>query len=248
MPTYYYPTHNTHHTRQRSYSHSYQPSQGVQVVYPSGYSSHHSSPGHHSSNAYSTQGAYYASPQYLTPTYQYDAGRHRRHHGHARTGSGGAVYYTSSAPSHHHSSSRGSPQHQTVAYTTSRHSSSRNHSRPSRSHSVPRPVRVSNDSGHRLRRVSTSSPPSPFLAHLTKRHQSESRPRETSTHNVSHSHHRRGSSSSDLPLSERIRRMFGFGSSSSNGYRYGDPHRSGEYMDTRSGRTVDWRGRPIYRV
>ncbi|TBU32137.1 hypothetical protein BD311DRAFT_804181 [Dichomitus squalens] len=229
MPTYYYPTPNTHGTRQRSYSHSHQP---TQVVYPSGYSPHHSSPGHHFSNAYSQQGAHYPPPQYLAPNYQRDAGRHRSHHGHARTGSGGAVYYTSSAPSHHHSSSRGSPHHQNVAYTTSRRSSSsHNQSRPSRSHSVPRPVRVSYDSSPRHRR-------------------SESRPREASIHNVSHSHHRRGSSSSDIPLSERIRRMFGFShhTSSSHGYRYGDPHRGGEYVDTRSGRTVDWRGRPIYRV
>ncbi|KAI1792936.1 hypothetical protein LXA43DRAFT_1003877 [Ganoderma leucocontextum] len=236
MPTYYYPAPTAHSTRQRSYSHSYHPASGYygapNVAYPSSYSSHHSSPRHHSTG-YVQQPAYYAAPQYLTPTYQHDSGRHRSHHGHARTGSGGPVYDSSSAPTHHHhSSSRSSPARRagTVHYTTSHRSpSAHHHTRPTRSQSVPRQtVRIAADSGHRLRR-------------------SESRPRETATHSVSHSHHRRGSSSSYLPLGERIRRMFGFGNSSQS-YRYGDPHRGGEYQDTRTGHPVDWRGRPIYRV
>lgn len=255
MATYYYPAQTAHSTRQRAYSLSYHhpPSSAypAHAAYPASYSSRHSSP-HHHSTAYAQQPVYHAAPQYLTPTYQYgDSSRHRSHHGHARTGSGGAVYYTSSAPTHHHSSSHSSPARRagTVHYATSRRSSSsHHHSRPKRSQSVPRQtVRIAADSGSRLRRVSTPPFLSMPLSWLTKHIQSESRPRETVTHNTSHSHHRRGSSSSDLPLGERIRRMFGFGSSS-QGYRYGDPHRGPTYMDARTGHPVDWRGRPVYRV
>ena len=256
MPTYYYPPHANHGTRQRSYSQSYHPTSGYgapQVAYPAGYSSHHSAPRHHST-AYAQQPAYYAAPQYFTPTYQYgDSSRHRSHHGHARTRSGGAVYYTPSTPAAHHSVSLSSPARRagTVHYATSRRPPSSHHqTRSTRSHSVPRPtVRIAEDSGYRHRRVSIPLLPSTLPPRLIRCFQSESRPRETVAYNASrsHSHHRRGSSSSDLPLGERIRRMFGFGSSSLS-YRYGDPRRGGTYVDARTGHPVDWRGRPVYRV
>ena len=71
--------------------------------------------------------------------------------------------------------------------------------------------------------------------------QPESRSRETTTHN--YGRRRSDSRSPHEPLGERIRRMFGLGGHSSASHR----DHSAEYMD-RGGRTVDWRGRPIYRV
>ena len=234
MPAYVYPASH----RPRSYSHSYQPSSySPQVVYTS---SHHSSPGQHYQTAgYGQPAAYYANPQYLSPNYQYDAGRHHSS-GHHRSGSGN-VYYTSSAPTQH-TSSRRSPthHHHHHHHTTARRSTSVQPThRSSRSQSVPRQTSRDYSSGNRLRRVSEF--PTQIRDYLCADFcplQSESRPRETSTYNVSH--HR--SYSSSEPLSERIRRMFGFGSHSN--YR---DHRA-DYRDTRTGRTVDWRGRPIYRV
>ncbi|RDX53115.1 hypothetical protein OH76DRAFT_1399718 [Lentinus brumalis] len=220
MPTYVYPASQ----RQRTHSQSYYPAaHSPQVVYTS---SHHSSPGYHPTVAYAQPSAYYPSPQYLTPNYQHDSGRHHTS-GHHRSGSGN-VYYTASAPTHHSSSSRRSPSHHHHHHhTTTRRSTSvqPTHQRSSsRSHSVPRQASRDYSSGNRLRR-------------------SESRPRDTATYNVTSQ--RRGSHSSNEPLSERIRRMFGFGGQGSSA-NYRD-HRA-DYRDPRTGRTVDWRGRPIYRV
>ncbi|KAI0723404.1 hypothetical protein C8Q76DRAFT_691852 [Earliella scabrosa] len=229
MPTYYVSPNYSHH-RQRAYSHSYQPSTSPQVVYTHSHSSHHSSPGrgHHRSGTYSQPGAYYTTaPQYVTPNYQYEPSRHHTH-GHHRTGSGGTTYYAATAPTTQYvSTSRHSPTHHHTT-TTTRRSTSVHNTHRSRSQSVPRTsvraVDYAYPSGNRLRR-------------------SESRPRpETSTRNVSSQ--RRSSHSSSEPLGDRIRRMFGFGGNSSSSHR---DHRV-DYMDPRSGRTVDWRGRPIYRV
>ncbi|RPD74445.1 hypothetical protein L226DRAFT_74500 [Lentinus tigrinus ALCF2SS1-7] len=238
MPAYVYPASH----RQRSYSQSYYPpSHSPQVVYTS---SHHSSPGrHYGTVGYGQPGAYYANPQYLSPNYQYDPARHHTS-GHHRSGSGN-VYYASSAPTAH-TSSRRSPthhhHHHTTTTPTRRSTSAQPTHRSSRSQSVPRHTSRDYSSGTRLRRVSASASRNHSSLHADFFSlQSESRPRDTSTHNVPHQH--RGSYSSSEPLAERIRRMFGFGHSSSN-YR---DHRA-DYRDPRTGRTVDWRGRPIYRV
>ncbi|KAI0637787.1 hypothetical protein C8Q77DRAFT_1268748 [Trametes polyzona] len=219
MPTYYLqPGQHAHiqYQRPRAYSQSaYAPQP---VVYTHSGSSHHSSPQRRATVYPQQSGAYYASPQYLTPNYQYDTGRHHHHQGHARSGSGG-VYYASSAPSHYHdASSRSSPSSQ-------RRSAS--HSRHHRSQSVPRTAQMADSRSHH-HRVSWYPP------------QSSSRPRQSPP---VHTHRDRRSSESrpvGEPLSERIRRMFGFGGHSRSQHR--------DYVDARSGRTVDWRGRPIYRV
>ncbi|KAI0751335.1 hypothetical protein C8Q80DRAFT_1268589 [Daedaleopsis nitida] len=221
MPAYVYPSQSSHH-RQRTYSQSYYPTTtSPQIVYTSSHRSHHSSPGHghHHSASYTQPGTYYTTPQYLTPTYQHDSGRHHHSgHGHHRTGSGGTHYTV--APVQYTSASRRSPPHHTSHHTTTVHTH-----RSGRSQSLPRqtPQVRSTDyaynTGHRLRR-------------------SESRPRDTSTYNVS----RQRRSTSSEPIGERIRRMFGLG-----GHSSGRNHRA-DYIDARSGRTVDWRGRPIYRV
>ncbi|KAI0676840.1 hypothetical protein C8Q78DRAFT_987393 [Trametes maxima] len=211
MQTYYLQPGQRAHVYQRPRAYS-QSYQHTpqQMVYTHSAGSHHSSPRY----AYPQQASQYAAPQYLTPNYQYDAGRHH-HQGHARSGSGG-VMYTSSAPSHHHGTSRRSPS------SSPRHSGERrstSHSRHHRSHSVPRPsVQV--------------------VDARTHHHRSSSRPRQSPPHQTLHRDRR--PSTIGEPLSERIRRMFGFGGHSRTQHR--------DYVDARSGRTVDWRGRPIYRV
>ncbi|KAL1946552.1 hypothetical protein VTO73DRAFT_14656 [Trametes versicolor] len=137
------------------------------------------------------------------------------------------------APTYHHDSGRHHHQGHAragsggVYYTSSAPSHSRHspssgqrrsasHTRHHRSQSVPRTVQV----------VDARRP------HHTR---SSSRLRQSPPHQAHHSR------PVGEPLSERIRRMFGFGHSSSR------PHNR-DYVDARSGRTVDWRGRPIYRV
>ncbi|KAI0771845.1 hypothetical protein BD413DRAFT_475233 [Trametes elegans] len=209
MPTYYLqPGQHAHvYQRPRAYSQSYGQQGPQQIFYT------HSTNSSRGQYAYPTQSSgHYASPQYLTPTYQYDSGRHH-HQGHARSGSGG-VHYASSAPSRHHNSSRHSPS--SSHHSAGRRSSS-SHGRHHRSQSVPRQsVQVLDARSHH--------------------HRSSSRPRQS----PSHSSHR--DRPVGEPLSERIRRMFGFGGHSSSRNQHRD------YVDARSGRTVDWRGRPIYRV
>ncbi|PCH41447.1 hypothetical protein WOLCODRAFT_163100 [Wolfiporia cocos MD-104 SS10] len=55
-------------------------------------------------------------------------------------------------------------------------------------------------------------------------------------HSHSHSSHRRHSSS-EPSVGDRVRRFLGM-----------EPSHPAQYIDARTGRTVDWRGRPIYRV
>ncbi|KAI0356660.1 hypothetical protein OH77DRAFT_223682 [Trametes cingulata] len=221
MPTYYLqPGQHAHvYQRPRAYSQSYQHSPQT-VFYTHSGSGHsgHSSPGHYAT-AYpqQQQGVHYASPQYLTPNYQYDPNRRHHYQGHSRSGSGG-VYYTSSAPSHYNDSSRRSPSHH-----ASQHRSSSSHGRHHRSQSVPRSS-VQVDAGR------------------SHHHRSSSRPRQSPPHHSSQRERR--PSNVGEPLSERIRRMFGFGGHHSSSSR--NQHR--DYVDARTGRTVDWRGCPIYRV
>ncbi|KAI9063348.1 hypothetical protein FKP32DRAFT_1676401 [Trametes sanguinea] len=226
MPHYYLqPGQHAHvYQRPRAYSQGYSHAP-QQIVYThSGQSSHHSGSPQHYATSYPQQasGAYYASPQYLTPDYRYDPSRRQHHQGHARSGSGN-VYYASSAPSRYHDSSRhsrDSPSHHTRDSSSHHHHSSgqrrsSSRTRHHRSQSVPRQSVQIADSPRSHRHRSSSRPPS-----------------------SSHSSHRPVGE----PLSERIRRLFGFGSHSSS-----RPHNR-DYADARSGRTVDWRGRPIYRV
>ncbi len=249
MSTYYVPSQPSYHHRQRTYSHgpTYYPTQAAhnpQVVYTSSQYPQQYSPGHHPI-AYAQPTAHYTTRHTTPATYQYDSGRHRASgHGRSHSGGSGHTHHASSAPLYVSTSRHSAPHH------TATHRSA---TRRSRSQSVPRatsravPVRTVDygyNSGHRLHRVS--------LPCISRRLQSVSpvslqpesgRPsRETTTHNKSN--RRRDSSRSPQshePLSERIRRMFGLAGHSS--------HRdhSADYMD-RGGRTVDWRGRPIYRV
>lgn len=63
----------------------------------------------------------------------------------------------------------------------------------------------------------------------------------TLQYNPHHSQHSRRYSESGFSLGDRIRNFFTFGASSRS-------PRSGEYIDARTGRKVDHRGRQIYRV
>ncbi|KAH9853793.1 hypothetical protein C2E23DRAFT_727918 [Lenzites betulinus] len=210
MPSYYIQPGqqaHVHYQRPRAYSQSqaYAPQP---VVYTHSGSSHHSSP-QRRVTAYPQSGAYQTSPQYLTPNYQYDAGRHH-HQGHARTGSGG-TYYASSAPQYYDAARHSPPSSQ-------RRSAS--HGRHHRAQSVPRAVQVVAPRSHTHRSSSHTRHSPPVVTHRDHR----------PSHPVGE------------PLSERIRRMFGFS------HQHSSRAHNREYADARSGRTVDWRGRPIYRV
>lgn len=222
MATYYVqPGQHAQYQRPRAYSQSYGHAP-QQIVYTHSNQSHHSSPQRRATAYPHHSGAYYAAPQYVAPTYHHDSGRHH-HQGHARAGSGG-VYYTSSAPSH----SRHSP--------SSGQRRSASHSRHHRSQSVPRTVQVVDARRPHHTRVSyTVLSAGDARTNRFDFSQSSSRLRQSPPHQAHHSR------PVGEPLSERIRRMFGFGHSSSR------PHNR-DYVDARSGRTVDWRGRPIYRV
>ncbi|KAI0829428.1 hypothetical protein BC628DRAFT_1337390 [Trametes gibbosa] len=216
MPTYYVQPGQhaqVHYQRPRAYSQSQAYAVPQPVVYTHSGSSHHSSP-QRRATAYPQSGAYQSSPQYLTPNYQYDASRRhqQQHHHQGHARTGsGGTYYASSAPAQHRDSTRHSP--------SSSNRCSTSHGRHHRSHSVPRNVQVVDPRAHHQRSSSHARQSLPVVAH----------------------HDRRPSYPVGEPLSERIRRMFGFGHHSSH-----TQHR--EYADARSGRTVDWRGRPIYRV
>ncbi|KAH9894250.1 hypothetical protein C8Q73DRAFT_509390 [Cubamyces lactineus] len=222
MPTYYLqPNQHAHvYQRPRAYSQSHQ-TMPQQIVYTHSAQSHYSGSPQHYSTAYPQQasGAYYSSPQYLTPDYQYDPNRRARHQGHARTGSGG-VYYPSSEPSRHHDSSRHSPSSSHHGHHSGQRRSS-SHTRHHRSQSVPRQSVQIADAGR-------------------SHHRNSSRPRQSPPHHGQSLHRDRPVGE---PLSERIRRLFGLGHHSSSSRVQ---HR--DYADARTGRTVDWRGRPIYRV
>ncbi|KAI0773955.1 hypothetical protein C8Q74DRAFT_1217890 [Fomes fomentarius] len=232
MPTYYVPSQPSHHHRQRTYSHGptyypTQPAQNPQVVYASSQYPQQYSPGHHTV-AYAQPTAHYTTRHTTPATYHYDSGRHRASgHGRSHSGGGGHTHHPSSAPLYVSTSRHSAPHHHTATHRST------TTTRRSRSQSVPRatsravPVRTVDygyNSGHRLHRPESG------------------RSRETTTHNYSNRHRDSSRSPhSHEPLSERIRRMFGLGGHSS--------HRdhSADSMD-RGGRTVDWRGRPIYRV
>ena len=241
--------------RARTYSHSYAyPTQPApHVVYPT---SSHSHPSPSRRHTYAQPGAYAPSPQYLAPGYQYSS-HHHHTTGHHRSPTVG--YRPTASPSRHHhyqDSSRRSPTHHHHHTSSSnRRSASAHAPRAShaRSHSVPRntsPRVVDYGAPHVSRRVRlpllTRPPPrtNPLIS-LLSLPQSASRPRETVAFDTS-AHHRRGSHSGGYmsgggePLGERIRRLFGFGHSS-----HRDRHT--EYADPRTGRSVDWRGRPIFR-
>ncbi|KAI0663028.1 hypothetical protein C8Q70DRAFT_486063 [Cubamyces menziesii] len=242
MPTYYLqPNQHAHvYQRPRAYSQSHQ-QMPQQIVYTHSAQSHYSGSPQHYATTYPQQasGAYYNSPQYLTPDYQYDPNRRARHQGHARTGSGG-VYYPSSEPSRYHDSSRHSPSSSHHGHHSGQRRSS-SHTRHHRSQSVPRQSVQIADAGRSHHRVSTSVTILQRLG-LTKHHttQSSSRPRQSPPHHGQSLHRDRPVGE---PLSERIRRLFGLGHHSSSSR---SQHR--DYVDARTGRTVDWRGRPIYRV
>ncbi|KAI9001177.1 hypothetical protein BD414DRAFT_574649 [Trametes punicea] len=239
MPTYYLqPSQHAHvYQRPRAYSQGYQHAP-QQIVYTHSSRSHHGhggSPQYYSST-YPRQasGAYYASPQYLTPNYQYDPNRRQHYQGHRRSGSGN-VSYASSAPSRYHDSARHSPSHH---HSGQRRSSSQTRHR--RSQSVPRQSVQIADAPRAHHRVSTfillpRKKNKIKLTNLLGFPQSSSRPRQSSPYRSLQRDRTVGE-----PLSERIRRLFGFGSHSRSHHR--------DYLDQRTGRTVDWRGRPIYRV
>ncbi|EKM59659.1 uncharacterized protein PHACADRAFT_250296 [Phanerochaete carnosa HHB-10118-sp] len=206
------------------------PVQTMPTYYVSSSTPHQQSTRSRSRSRHSAQPIVYTTSssshrQHSSPRDYADSGRRRR----ASSVGHGGHYYTPSDRSPRHRSSSRSPRHRSssrsprvVIHTTS----SPGHHDPRRSHSTSRHpsnaqyLDARHDS-HGGRRPSVSYSDSGY--HHPPSH--------------SHTHHRRNSDS----LGERFRRWFGgFGQHSSS--------RGTEYVDTRTGRTVDRSGRPVYRV
>ncbi|KAJ3559828.1 hypothetical protein NM688_g102 [Phlebia brevispora] len=230
-PTYY--PHRSHHHQASAYPNLYQTSTYSLPVSPNGYEVPQSD--------YYTMPSYYVQGQ---PSYRSHNGASRsrtRSYSQSGTGYSQPAYYTSGGVHHrdyaygdsgtrHRSSSVG---HGGYYYYPSGHSGSR---QQGSSYSYSPQYYTS---GHRR---SYSTPRRSSVQVVDARRSSRShRPSvsyvDTSSRGSNYYYHE--------PLGDRIRRWFGLGPSQ---HHHQSPWRGTGYVDARTGRSVDARGRPVYRV
>ncbi|KAI0959745.1 hypothetical protein AcW1_004484 [Taiwanofungus camphoratus] len=181
--------------------------------------------GHHRSYSQSHSHSHSHQPQVIyAPSHGSHGGSGHGHSSYAypitASHSNGAYYDTGKRRRSHSTSAGYGGQYYTMPSSGSHHHRSGTYHAPS--------------SGHRRRRShSASRHHTPHVIDLRNQYQQPHVMGDAGRHHDYGSQYRYSE-----PFGERLRRFFGIGQS---GYR-------GNYVDARSGRNVDWRGRPIYRV